>query len=149
MKMRRQERAAAALRPEQGPGRSDRPRGQASRPVKSLQAAYEAWAKDLPQPLWMNTRSEEVKATLVFPARIHSLLGHAVLAAERRSRTSSLCSPMIWGTAISAVRAFMHHAPNIDRLASDGTRFQQFYVTGVTCCPQPHGLHDEPLASEF
>lgn len=27
--------------------------------VKSMQAAYDAWAKDLPQPLWMNTRDEE------------------------------------------------------------------------------------------
>jgi arylsulfatase A-like enzyme len=27
--------------------------------VKTMQAAYEAWAKDLPQPLWMNTRDEE------------------------------------------------------------------------------------------
>ena len=27
--------------------------------VKAMQAAYEAWAKDLPQPLWMNTRDEE------------------------------------------------------------------------------------------
>lgn len=24
--------------------------------VKALLAAYEGWAKDLPQPLWMNTR---------------------------------------------------------------------------------------------
>ena len=25
--------------------------------------------------------------------------------------------------------------PNLDRLAEQGTRFQQFYSTGVTCCP--------------
>jgi arylsulfatase A-like enzyme len=30
--------------------------------------------------------------------------------------------------------------PNIDRLASDGTRFTQFYATGVTCCPARTGL---------
>ena len=30
--------------------------------------------------------------------------------------------------------------PNIDRLAADGTRFTQFYATGVTCCPTRTGL---------
>ena len=27
--------------------------------VKALQAAYEAWAKDLPKPLWNNDKSVE------------------------------------------------------------------------------------------
>lgn len=30
--------------------------------------------------------------------------------------------------------------PNIDRLASEGTRFTQFYATGATCCPARTGL---------
>ncbi len=30
--------------------------------------------------------------------------------------------------------------PNIDSLARDGTRFTQFYATGVTCCPTRTGL---------
>ena len=30
--------------------------------------------------------------------------------------------------------------PNIDKLAADGTRFTQFYATGVTCCPTRTGL---------
>jgi arylsulfatase A-like enzyme len=30
--------------------------------------------------------------------------------------------------------------PNIDKLAEDGTRFTQFYATGVTCCPTRTGL---------
>ena len=30
--------------------------------------------------------------------------------------------------------------PNIDSLARDGTRFTQFYATGVTCCPARTGL---------
>ncbi|MFT3920911.1 MAG: sulfatase-like hydrolase/transferase [Myxococcales bacterium] len=29
---------------------------------------------------------------------------------------------------------------NLDRLASEGTRFRQFYSTGVTCCPARTGL---------
>lgn len=30
--------------------------------------------------------------------------------------------------------------PNIDRLASEGTRFKQFYATGCTCCPSRTGF---------
>lgn len=30
--------------------------------------------------------------------------------------------------------------PNIDRLASEGTRFTQFYATGMTCCPSRTGF---------
>ena len=30
--------------------------------------------------------------------------------------------------------------PNLDRLAEQGTRFQQFYSTGVTCCPARTGF---------
>ena len=30
--------------------------------------------------------------------------------------------------------------PNIDRLASEGTRFEQFYVTGITCGPSRTGF---------
>lgn len=30
--------------------------------------------------------------------------------------------------------------PNIDQLAKDGTRFTQFYATGMTCCPARTGL---------
>ena len=30
--------------------------------------------------------------------------------------------------------------PNIDRLASEGTLFEQFYATGVTCCPSRTGF---------
>jgi arylsulfatase A-like enzyme len=35
--------------------------------------------------------------------------------------------------------------PNIDRLASEGTRFGQFYATGSTCCPARTGL----MSSKF
>ena len=30
--------------------------------------------------------------------------------------------------------------PSIDKLAAEGTRFTQFYATGVTCCPTRTGL---------
>ena len=39
--------------------------------------------------------------------------------------------------------------PNIDRLATDGTRFQQCYATGVTCCPSRTGLMTSWLPARY
>src|SRR5690348_12122349 len=39
--------------------------------------------------------------------------------------------------------------PNIDRLARDGTRFTQFYSTGVTCCPARTGLMTSRWPASF
>lgn len=39
--------------------------------------------------------------------------------------------------------------PNIDRLASEGTRFTQFYSTGVTCCPARTGLMTSKFPATF
>jgi N-acetylgalactosamine-6-sulfatase len=39
--------------------------------------------------------------------------------------------------------------PNIDQLAADGTRFTQFYATGVTCCPARTGLMTSWLPARY
>jgi N-acetylgalactosamine-6-sulfatase len=39
--------------------------------------------------------------------------------------------------------------PNIDRLAAEGTRFTQFYVTGVTCCPSRTGFMTSRWPASF
>jgi N-acetylgalactosamine-6-sulfatase len=39
--------------------------------------------------------------------------------------------------------------PNIDSLARDGTRFTQFYATGVTCCPARTGLMTSRWPASF
>ena len=39
--------------------------------------------------------------------------------------------------------------PNIDRLAREGTRFTQFYATGVTCCPSRTGLMTSKWPASF
>src|SRR6185295_4804789 len=39
--------------------------------------------------------------------------------------------------------------PNIDRLASEGTRFTQFYSTGVTCCPARTGFMTSKFPATF
>src|SRR2546423_13173993 len=39
--------------------------------------------------------------------------------------------------------------PNLDKLASEGTRFTQFYMTGVTCCPSRTGLMTGKFPATF
>ena len=39
--------------------------------------------------------------------------------------------------------------PHIDRLAQEGTRFTQFYVTGVTCCPSRTGFMTSRFPARF
>jgi arylsulfatase A-like enzyme len=39
--------------------------------------------------------------------------------------------------------------PNLDRLAVEGTRFQQFYATGVTCCPSRTGFMTGKFPATF
>jgi N-acetylgalactosamine-6-sulfatase len=39
--------------------------------------------------------------------------------------------------------------PNLDRLASEGTRFTQHYATGVTCCPSRTGFMTGKFPATF
>src|SRR6187431_766574 len=39
--------------------------------------------------------------------------------------------------------------PSIDPLAREGTRFRQFYVTGVTCCPSRTGFMTSKWPASF
>jgi arylsulfatase A-like enzyme len=39
--------------------------------------------------------------------------------------------------------------PNLDRLASEGTRFEQFCMTGITCCPSRTGLMTGKFPATF
>jgi N-acetylgalactosamine-6-sulfatase len=39
--------------------------------------------------------------------------------------------------------------PNLDKLAADGTRFTQFYATGVTCCPSRTGFMTSKFPATF
>jgi N-acetylgalactosamine-6-sulfatase len=41
------------------------------------------------------------------------------------------------------------HTPNLDKLATEGTRFTQFYMTGVTCCPSRTGLMTGKFPATF
>src|SRR5271170_2349146 len=39
--------------------------------------------------------------------------------------------------------------PNLDKLANEGTRFTQFCMTGVTCCPSRTGLMTGKFPATF
>src|SRR5262245_25688094 len=39
--------------------------------------------------------------------------------------------------------------PNIDRLATEGTKLMQFYATGVTCCPSRTGFMTSWLPARY
>ena len=39
--------------------------------------------------------------------------------------------------------------PNLDKLAAEGTRFTQFHVTGVTCCPSRTGFMTSKFPATF
>ena len=39
--------------------------------------------------------------------------------------------------------------PNLDKLATEGTRFTQFYMTGITCCPSRTGLMTGKFPATF
>ena len=39
--------------------------------------------------------------------------------------------------------------PNLDTLATEGTRFTQFYMTGITCCPSRTGLMTGKFPATF
>jgi N-acetylgalactosamine-6-sulfatase len=39
--------------------------------------------------------------------------------------------------------------PNLDRLAAEGTRYEQFYVAGVTCCPSRTGFMTGQFPARF
>ncbi len=54
---------------------------------------------------------------------------------RRRNRTSSSCSSMTWATPTSAATAAHAQTTNIDRIASEGVRFTQFYVGAPICSP--------------
>ncbi|MEM9478151.1 MAG: sulfatase-like hydrolase/transferase [Verrucomicrobiota bacterium] len=50
-----------------------------------------------------------------------------------------LCDDLGWGDLGCYGHPYAR-TPAIDKLASEGTKFTQFYVTGVTCCPSRTGF---------
>ena len=61
-------------------------------------------------------------------------LGCSLHAASRPNIIFILADDYGWGDPACYGHPYAK-TPNIDRLAREGTRFTQFYATGVTCCP--------------
>lgn len=71
-------------------------------------------------------------------------LGHAAAlsgaGAENRPNIVFLLADDLGYSDLGCYGHPYSRTPNIDRLAQEGTRFMQFYVTGVTCCPSRTGF---------
>jgi len=79
-----------------------------------------------------------VLALLVAVAGLSAPTSH-LSAAEKPNVIFILADDFGWGDLGCYGHPYAR-TPNLDRLASEGTRFQQFYSTGVTCCPARTGL---------
>jgi N-acetylgalactosamine-6-sulfatase len=66
-------------------------------------------------------------------------LGCSLQAASKPNIIFILADDYGWGDPACYGHPYAR-TPNIDRLAREGTRFTQFYATGVTCCPARTGL---------
>ncbi len=88
---------------------------------------------------------------------LRSLMGlvrsrHALLQETLQATGQTSCSSWLTtrGSRTTAVTVIPIHAhPNIDGLARDGTRFTQFYVTGITCCPSRTGFMTSQWPASF
>lgn len=71
---------------------------------------------------------------------IVSVVCVAARAADRPPNVVFLLADDLGGADLRCYGHPYARTPNIDSLARDGTRFTQFYATGVTCCPTRTGL---------
>lgn len=85
----------------------------------------------------MKTRFRRLALALI---ALPCLFGHPAVAAERRPNiVMLLIDDMGWGD-FSCFGNTAAKTPNIDRLASEGIRFEQFYVASPICSPSRVGL---------
>ena len=80
------------------------------------------------------------------------LAGNAFAATKLESQQPNiifiLADDMGWGD----LHCYGHpyaKTPKLDKLAGEGTRFQQFYATGVTCCPSRTGFMTSWLPARY
>jgi arylsulfatase A-like enzyme len=67
----------------------------------------------------------------------------AIWSAEEQSTKPNIIFLLADDSGFADFGCYGHpyaRTPNIDKLAAQGTRFTQFYATGVTCCPTRTGL---------
>lgn len=79
-------------------------------------------------------------------------LGCGDIRAENAVRTPNIVFILADDLGYADLKCCGHpyaRTPNLDRLASEGTRFTQFYVTGVTCCPSRTGFMTGKFPASF
>ncbi len=78
-----------------------------------------------------------------------ALLGAQVSAAERPLNIIFLLADDLGYGDLSCYGHPYSRTPNLDRLAREGTRFEQFCVTGITCCPSRTGFMTSKFPATF
>jgi len=73
---------------------------------------------------------------------------HSSIAADRPNIVFILADDLGYGDLASYGHPYAR-TPNLDRLAAEGTRFEQFYVAGVTCCPSRTGFMTGQFSARF
>lgn len=89
-----------------------------------------------------------MRVTLLINALLLFSLASHICAAERPNIVFILADDLGYGD----LKCYGHpyaRTPNIDKLAEQGTRFTQFYSTGVTCCPARTGLMTGKFPATF
>ena len=84
----------------------------------------------------------------LFLTAILSVAAHSSTAAERPNIVFILADDLGYGDLACYGHPYAQ-TPNLDRLAAEGTRFEQFYVAGVTCCPSRTGFMTGQFPARF
>lgn len=80
------------------------------------------------------------------------VLGSGLLPAAEPTRLPNIVFLFADDLGYGDLKCYGHpyaQTPNLDRLASEGTRFTQFYVTGITCCPSRTGFMTGKFPATF
>ncbi|NNJ24718.1 sulfatase family protein [Alienimonas chondri] len=85
-------------------------------------------------------RSLALRTSLLFAGLLLSPCGVSAADADRPPNVVFLFADDLGYGDLACYGHPYARTPAIDRLASEGTRFEQFYVTGVTCNPSRTGL---------
>ena len=81
-----------------------------------------------------------MKPILTLVVALSALLCSHVVAATAKPNIVFLLADDLGGGDLHCYGHPYSRTPSIDRLASEGTRFKQFYATGCTCCPSRTGF---------
>jgi N-acetylgalactosamine-6-sulfatase len=89
---------------------------------------------------------------VIQPALLVAALAMGTTPAAAQSATPNIVFILADDLGYADLKCYGHpyaRTPNLDRLAADGTRFTEFYMTGVTCCPSRTGLMTGKFPATF